>query len=246
MGRDKKYGHLLRGVGIGGKDEGKTPFKDYKFAFDIVTKFGGLEFVPHCGEFGCNTVILDNLLATFSYKPKRIGHGIRIVDVLEDKTFKDTVKDDLKTLSKDIQFDVSITSNSTFIPLSKVDSNTFWREKGKNYLNHPIKKMITKYNLYTTLSTDDPGIIYYDNEKTLSINLNSEYKRFSDLWNDKKEKIDQIILICIGGIRANWTNSLHPFVKERLLQKRKDMETQLVIVLQKFGFTSDQIKGYLC
>jgi adenosine deaminase len=245
LGRDKRYGHLLRGVGIGGKDEGKTPFEDYKFAFDIITKFGELEFVPHCGEFGSNKVILDNLLATFRYKPKRIGHGIRIVDVLEDDAFDNDVKTELKTLAKNIHFDVSITSNATFIPLSKVNSNAFWIEEGKNYLNHPIKKMIKQYNIYTTLSTDDPGIIYYDNDKTQSINLNSEYKRFSDLWTDKQEKIDQIVLICIRGIRANWTNSKHSFVQKRLLLKQKDMESRLILVLQKYNFTSEQIFKYL-
>jgi adenosine deaminase len=195
-----KYPQLLIGIGIGGRNESNT-IENYKYYFDQFNNIKSLIYNPHAGEFGSTSTIKTSLETVINskYNIKRIGHGIRIVEIQNKKDLINKLK------QKNIYLDVSITSNNNFI------TDADYTKYVSNY-GHPIKELMEN-DIKVTLSSDDPGI--------LDANLNNEYKKLlkfdnnylKALPNNVKSIKELILLLILNG----WN-----YIKENNILKNVD------------------------
>lgn len=178
LSHDNKYKQYIIAVGIGGRWEYNTIDGNYKKYFEQIKDFSTLKIIPHAGEFFDTTTTCNSIKSALNYS-KRIGHGVRI---MECDHLNSTID------KSNIVLDINISSNLSFI--DKYNNNLY---------NHPIKELLEEgYNI--TLSTDDPGILYSENNK--NIDLLHEHKLLLEIIKtySLKEKIDILFNISINSI----------------------------------------------
>ena len=217
--KQDKYKNYIRGFGIGGRDENRTLSK-YKNQINKLSN--NIQYIPHAGEFGDTETICNSISDALLYS-RRLGHGVRILECTDPSNnlkFPPTyIPPDYNRIdrSNNISCDICITSNITFI------KNKSDRTAKFTYDNHPVYDLINK-GYIVSLSTDDPGILFQEDNPSLNITLFYEYTKLlniilSNNSNNFLDAIKIILNVILNGYKSIFLQNISVLFKTKFEQQ---------------------------